>query len=118
MCIKQLPSIKRLLPLALLTVLLVFSSPIKAEDNSFSSKEFLTWEKGSQESYINISIGMTAFIASQIDDHKQQAACISDWYYPTKKEKNDFIRSIMRENSSFHPQAIILGVVEKQCGEF
>ncbi|MCH2038571.1 MAG: hypothetical protein MK137_08280 [Rickettsiales bacterium] len=118
MRIKHLPSIRRQSSLAILTALLAFSSPVKAGDNVFTSAEFLEQTKNGQDTYIGISVGMTAFIASQTDNHKKKATCIDNWYHSDKPQKNDFIRKIMRENSGYHPQAIILGVLEKQCGEF
>ena len=61
---------------------------------------------------------MASFIAAQIENGKEQARCMSDWYYPNEAEKNAFIKDVMSKNSEFHPRAIILGVLEKQCGEF
>lgn len=98
--------------------LIFLAFPQESKADSFTSAEFLTWKESSQEFYIEASVGMAAFIAAQIDGSDQQASCISQWYYPAEKEKNQFIRKTMRENSTFHPRAIVLGVLEKQCGEF
>lgn len=118
MRINQLSSVKHLSSFAILAALLTFSSPVKAEDNIFTSAEFLEQTQSGQDTYIGISVGMTAFIASQTDSHKKKATCIDNWYHSDKSQKNDFIRKTMQDNSEYHPQAIILGVLEKQCGEF
>lgn len=119
MHISQLSNLKCLLFFAIMATILTVSTPTKAEDKVFTSAEFLTWKKNSQGFYIEASIGMAASITSQMDDtRKKQASCIDNWYYPKQSEKNDFIRSIMSKNSEFHPRAIIIGILEKQCGEF
>lgn len=97
---------------------LAFSTPVKAEDNTFTSAEFLKWKESSQDFYIEACAGMAAFIAAQIEGSKNQARCISKWYYKDETESNAFIRSVMNEHAEFHPRAIVLGVLEKRCGEF
>ena len=89
-----------------------------ANAGEFTSRKFLTWKESSQNFYIEACVGMAAFIAAQIDSKSKQAQCISKWYYPAETEKNGFIKKVMRKNDTFHPRAIILGVLEKQCGEF
>lgn len=100
----------------LLAVSNLLSFPTQAK--TFTSAEFLTWKQDSQDFFIEASVGMAASISSQITGKKQQASCIDKWYYPEQEKKNYFIRDIMRENSEYHPRAIIIGVLEKQCGEF
>ncbi|MEZ5691659.1 MAG: hypothetical protein R3D71_08350 [Rickettsiales bacterium] len=110
---------KQKIALLTIAVVLIFCAfPQESKAEGFTSAEFLKWPKNKQDSYMSISIGMTAFIASQTDVHKKKASCIDNWYYSDKAKKNTFIRSVMQDNSGYHPQAIILGVIEKQCGEF
>ena len=107
------------LAVVFLSVFGVFS--VQAEDKKadvFTSGEFLTWKESSQDFYIEASVGMAGAIATQTDEDKKQAKCISDWYYPNETKSNNFIRSVMHENSGYHPRAIILGILEKQCGKF
>jgi hypothetical protein len=118
MRINVLSPIKRSLPLVIFSAFLAFTTPAKAEDNIFTSAEFLKWEEKSQDFFIEASVGMAGFLAAQIDKEKQQAKCIGDWYYLAENKKNEYIRSIMRKNSEFHPRAIIVGILEKECGEF
>ena len=102
--------------MAVMCIFLAVSQPAKAEE--FTSAEFLKWEEDSQNFFIEASVGMAASIASQIKDKAEQASCIDRWYYPDQNEKNAFIRQIMQKNSEYHPRAIIIGVLEKQCGDF
>lgn len=97
---------------------IAISAPVKAEDKTFTSADFLTWKKSSQDFYIEASVGMAALIAIQTDSDKKMASCIDNWYYLNEANSNEFIRSVMSENSEFHPRAIILGVLEKRCDEF
>jgi len=82
----------------------------------FRSSEFLTWKQTSQDFYIEASVGMASLIASQID--KAQARCIDNWYFKNEAAANASIRNVMKNNPSYHPRGIILGVVQKQCGSF
>jgi hypothetical protein len=118
MRIKHLTSFEYLSFLAIFTLFLALGAHAKAEDNVFTSKEFLTWKQSSQDFYIEASVGMAALIAIQTDTEKKMASCIDNWYYSDEIKSNEFIRSVMRENSEYHPRAIVLGVVEKRCGEF
>lgn len=118
MRINYLSAIKRFSFLAILTMFSVLSVAVKAEDKTFTSAEFLTWKESSQDFYIEASVGMAALVAIHTDSEKKMAPCIDKWYYSDEANSNAFIRSVMREHSEFHPRAIILGVLEKRCGEF
>ena len=57
---------------------------------------------------------MASLIAAQRD--KEKAKCIDEWYYADEAIANSFVRSVMRDNPTYHPRGIILGIVQKKCG--
>lgn len=118
MFINALCRLKACLTAILFVFIVTLSSTATAEDKVFTSAEFLTWKESSQDFYIEASVGMAGFIAVKTDENKIKAPCIDNWYYTDESKQNEFIRGIMRKNSEFHPRAIILGVLEKQCGKF
>lgn len=62
---------------------------------------------------------MTGIIATQ--GRQDIASCLDDWYSSdeaTQKKRHDFIIKIISENPTYHPQGVILAVLEKQCGAF
>lgn len=109
---------QKILRVAIVSALFLCSFPHPSHAETFTSADFLEWKESSQDFYIEASIGMAAVIATQTDKTKKHAPCIDSWYYPNEKGKNDFIRKVMKENPEYHPRGIILGILEKQCGEF
>ena len=102
--------------LVLCAMIMAVTSPLKAADNTFSSKEFLGWDRQQQDFYIKVSVGMAALIA--VPNDKKQADCIDKWYYPAQDQRNDFILGVMRDNPEYHPHGVLIGVLQKNCGEF
>lgn len=88
--------------------------PQIASSEIFKSSDFLTWKRDSQDFYIEASVGMASLIADQRD--KAKARCIDNWYYADEGAANSFVLSLMRENPTYHPRGIILGVIQKKCG--
>lgn len=84
------------------------------EEDIFKSSEFLTWERNSQEFYIDTTIGMAGLIASQNDQAKGQ--CIDEWYFQRQSDATDFILDVMRDYPNYHPRGTIAAIIEKQCG--
>jgi hypothetical protein len=80
----------------------------------FTSEEFLGYDKNTKENYVVSSAGMAGLIAAQND--KDQAECIARWL--SRQQDNGFseVFSVMQEYSGYHPQGVVLGVIEKECG--
>jgi hypothetical protein len=116
MRINVLSPIKRSLPLVIFSAFLAFTTPAKAEDNVFTSAEFLEWERKQQDFYIQVSINMAALIA--VPNDKKQADCIDNWYNSKKETRNEFILGVMKDNPDYHPHGILIGVLQKNCGDF
>ncbi len=67
------------------------------------------------------SVGMMAIVATQLENHAQLAECIDQWYFASDavtQARNGEIREVMQRYGDYHPQAMIMAVVEKACGEF
>lgn len=91
----------------------------KSRAEGFTGHDFLTWERTNQDSYIETSVSMTAIVATQ--GRQDIATCIDKWYSiepEIRQDRHDNILRILRENPAFHPQGIILAVLQKQCGSF
>lgn len=97
-------------------VLLASIYPQVSEAETFTSAELLNWSTESQRSYIQTSVGMASVIASQISDTK--AGCIGRWYFDDNRARLAEIHASMKKNSQFHPQAVILALMQKACGRF
>ena len=106
---------KRVAMVAGLALALCGAAPeVRAE--TFTSEKFLKWPAESQASYFRTSIGMAAIIASQRGNG--YGRCVSDWYFGSPEGRHTALREAMRKNSSFHPQAVILAILQKACGSF
>ncbi|MEM7173275.1 MAG: hypothetical protein AAF530_24140 [Pseudomonadota bacterium] len=104
---------------AMVLIFSVIIYPQVALSDGFNGEDFLKWPRDSQNSLVTYSITMTAIVASQV--HQDIATCIDDWYPPDgriKQQRQGFILDTIRSNPSYHPQAVILAVLQQQCGSF
>ncbi len=95
------------------------STACAEEAEEFTGEQFLNWPRESQDSLIQNSITMTAIIATQ--GREDIARCIDEWYPLDEsiiKMRHDHILKIIGENPTYHPQGVILAVIQKQCGSF
>ena len=99
----------------LFAISLIYSTHANAAE-SFKSSEFLTYSKEGQSSYIRTSVGMTGLIAARND--KKHADCIDQWYFSDMDHGNQQIIATMRQYPDYHPQAVIVAVLQKVCGTF
>jgi len=102
-------------------VLALASYPHISFADGFTSSDVLEWSAESQDSYFQTSVTMIGVVATQTGTHGHIAACIDDWYWQgdvANPENNDTIRAAMQRFPDLYPQAIVLAVVEKQCGNF
>lgn len=104
-----------------LSAMVVFgcsSESAKAEQTSqFTGEEFLTWDRVNQDSFIEVSVTMAGIVSGRA--RKDISRCIDEWYSledETRRMRNDFILKIISENPTYHPQGVILAVLEEQCG--
>ena len=114
-------NIKRLFAKGILAVLAFF--PQVSSAGGFTSAEVLTWETEAQNSLFLTSIGMAGIVAMQTGLHSDKVDCINDWYWYwvdglVSEAENDVIREAMKSLPQVHPQAVIMAVIERECGSF
>lgn len=100
-------------------IMLSLPTACNAQSGGFTGAQFLSWKRDSQDSLIETSITMTAIIATQ--GHQDIASCIDDWYTGNEaihRLRHEFILRTIRENPNYHPQGVILAIIQKQCGSF
>lgn len=89
--------------------------PQETRADGFTSADVLRWSKSGQDSYLDISLTMTSVIASQLDSGK--SVCIDRWHQNERQSGYEKTLQNMRENPTYHPQAVILWLVQHECGK-
>lgn len=110
---------RKITRLATVAILAVAFYPQNAHADGFTSAEFIRWPEASQDAYIHNSIGMSGVIASQ--SRQDISRCIDQWYFAdkaTQNRRNAEIKQVMQANPTFHPQGVLLAVIQKECGKF
>lgn len=110
--------IKRGITASIIVFFLLNCTPSYASKN-VRIKEFLKYDYNSQDYYFKATIDAATVIAAQI--RKDMSLCIADWYSDdpgTIKRRNTEILTIMEEYPDSYPIAIIIAVLQKQCGKF
>ena len=97
-------------------LLLVSTATASADDDIFRAEDFLTWERESQEYYFRISISMAGLIARRND--KSHGDCVDNWFFKNQTSASDELLTTLKEYSDYHPDGIILAVLQKHCGTF
>ena len=100
------------LTLPIVVAALLTALPAKAE--TFKSADFLKWAPGSQRSYFATSVTMASAIVRV--NSTQQSTCINTWYGRNREKVEQRFIAVMRQYPDYHPQSVILAVIEKQCG--
>ena len=62
---------------------------------------------------------MTGIVATQ--SRTDIARCIDDWYSgdeAVQNRRHQFVIDTVRDHPSYNPQAVILAILQKQCGSF
>ena len=59
---------------------------------------------------------MAGFISGQND--KEHAKCLETWYFNDEEGATERIYRAMRKYPDYHPRAVIVAVLQKQCGSF
>lgn len=101
--------------------LAALSFPQIAAAQSFTGADVLGWPEESQNSFFQTSVTMVGIVASQVEGHEHIAECIDNWYgggEASLPQRVGRIREVMQAMPEYHPQIIILAVIEDACGEF
>ena len=81
----------------------------------------LEWSEESQDSYFQTSVTMIAIVATQTGQHDHIAECIDQWFGggdASQPKRSGRIREVLSNLPNYHPQALFLAVIEKECGDF
>lgn len=85
----------------------------------FTGEQFLGWPQEAKTTFFQNSLLMASTISSRIDsDH---ADCVSDWYFESdvdQEVRNQTLLETVAEYPEFHPSAVILAVLERECGQY
>jgi len=85
-------------------------------EETFKSSKFLTYSAEQQRGYISTTTVAAWLLASQ--NNKAQAKCIDDWGASNRGSGYRPVLEAMRRFPDDHPTAMILAVLQKQCGSF
>ena len=78
------------------------------------SAQFLGSGHASQVSYVDTSVLMAIFIVAQ--DREAKSNCIRNWYFQRKSERVSEVVTGVSENPAYHPTAVILALIQQECG--
>lgn len=112
-------NIKRLFTKGILATLAF--CPQVSTAGGFTGSELLEWSVAEQDSYFQTSIGMVAVVGTQTNFPKDIVECLNQWYWPNgalDPNRNSEIREALTRFPKAHPQAIVLAVIERECGSF
>lgn len=97
--------------IATATVLTVSFAGAAVAEEKFDGSKFLSWTTAQQEGYVTTSLAMAAAIVPS------QASCINAWNGKAKSEGYKELVSTMQQYSKHHPTAVVLALVERDCGK-
>lgn len=104
---------------AVAVITVVFAQPYRSVAEGFKSQDVLAWSETNQSWYFEVSVTMAASIAAQ--NTKGQSKCVYDWYFQNGKRiaaRENTVREAMTQYPGYHPQAVILSLLQKACGSF
>lgn len=93
--------------------------PQQSRAEGFTGEEFATWSEASQDSFIQTSLTMAGIIGTQVKPAISH--CIDGWYFAddaAKSRLNQSIRGTIIQYADYHPNSVILAVIQEECGEF
>lgn len=108
-------NIRKAIALAISALAIASAYPQNSIAETFTSREFLTWSREGQASYLHTAIGMAGLIAKRYEPTKGK--CIDDWYFGEVPRSHDHIQTVMQKYPNYHPLGVVLAVLEKQCGK-
>ena len=97
-----------------------FLSPQILSAQGITGEDVLKWPEESQNALFLNSATMAGIIAGQTGDHDNIALCIDRWLAGAGDLPSfpDRVREVLTGLPGYHPQAIVLAVIEKECGDF
>lgn len=98
---------------------LMFAAAASAD--GFTGADVLEWDEEHQKGYFQTSVTMIGIVATQVDGREHIANCIDAWHggpVEGAEMRAARIREVMQGIPEYHPQTVILAVIEKECGKF
>ncbi len=105
--------------IAIDTVYMLLTRSSASASYSRMTIAFPNLHQPTQAVYSLASTSTAMSLATQV--RKGLAPCISKWYtkdLTINQKRHDQIRQYMAENPSYSPSAIMIAVLQKQCGKF
>lgn len=102
--------------LALASLSTIVCSSGASADDGFKASDFLKFPQENQRGYISASAMMAGLIATQ--NVPDQAKCISRWVADEATRGHPKITEAMKVHGEYHPTAVIMSVLQKECGAF
>ncbi|MEM1377066.1 MAG: hypothetical protein AAGG69_06725 [Pseudomonadota bacterium] len=100
-------------------MLAALSFPQVLSAEGFTGTEFLTWSETAQAAFFQNSVLMASTISSRLEE--THATCVSDWYFGEAVDRgarNQEVLETIRQYPEFHPSAVVLAVIERECGQY
>lgn len=93
--------------------------PQLSATQEFTAAQVLAWDEASQSGLIQNSVSMIVILAAQKDDSGEYAKCVGEWYGKPKTipKRTEEIARFWEQYSDYHPQTVILALVEGECGK-
>lgn len=110
---------KTLLAKGLAVALASYPQLIAAE--GFTGADVLEWTDSQRASLIDTSLAMLSVVAARSEQTRPITGCLFEWYWSSEDQKAAAVLEITEAFQRFgehDPQAIILVLVERQCGSF
>ena len=102
---------------SMLGAIAIFHSEI-SRAGEFSAADVMKWDRKAQDFFIQTSVTMIGVVMTQA--RREYASCVDRWYAASDEKvrmgRHDQVLEVMRQYPDYHPQAVILAVVKKQCG--
>ena len=92
--------------------------PQVSSAEEFTGEIVLGWSEEAQDHFLATSITMTSIVVGRTGRHGDLESCMTDWYTEkdVRQERHIYIRKKLEAYPSYHPQGIILAVIEEACG--
>ena len=112
----MLSEIAKYISIFSIALLISSSTSFAEEDGAYFQK----WDEGAQRGFVSTTISGALTIASQTD--KALTQCIFEWYGKgddeVEAQREDEVIEAIGKYIAHQPYAVVLAVIQKQCGKF
>ncbi|MEL6467790.1 MAG: hypothetical protein AAFQ58_22730 [Pseudomonadota bacterium] len=100
---------------------LALTCPQMVSADGFTAADVLGWTHEEQDAFFVTSFGMAGIVAMQTGQHDAQMHCIDDLFALSDEQaaiRNEDYREVFERFPELHPQALIMAIIERDCGSF